>query len=263
MLESRQSKPMLPTATDVFDAFEVFRPAVSIFAAGSVVLGWGHGTSDIDLYVVLPEPIAAVPGAYTRTASTTDPIMYIVLAQFGAFRADIEVWTREQVEEVIARFSGPATGYEADRTEQDLLNRLMTGKPLHGESWWREARTRIAESQYSTWLVGRRLGRARSATSAAEQRLDSGDALPAALAAREAFACTVEAVIASGGDYSVNRKWLFRRMQATPVPGLDVDAAWQRLTMRGAEASPASWAEATVAECRRLQAAITPAGGDR
>ncbi|HST47609.1 hypothetical protein [Jatrophihabitans sp.] len=263
MLASRQGTPALPTAADVFAAFEAFRPAVSMFMAGSVILGWGHGTSDIDLYVVLPEASGPIEGAYTRTASTTDPTMYIVLGQFGAFRADIEVWTHEQIHEVIDRFYGPPAARAADRTEQDLLNRLVTGRPLHGDRWWSQARTRITESSYPAWLVGRRLSRARSATDSAARWLDSGSAVPAVLAAREAFTCTVEAVLAAGGDYSVNRKWLYRRMQATPVPGLETDQAWRRLCLEGAEAAPADWTAAVLADCRSLQDGIASRGADR
>ena len=261
MQASRETSPELPTASQVFAEFEIFRPATSVFVAGSVVMGWGHGTSDIDLYVMLPEALDGIDGGYARTASTTDPMMYIVLGQFGAFRADIEVWTVEQVNEIINRFEdlrGPAM---ADRGEQDLLNRLVTGRPLHGEPWWARARDRITSSSYAMWLAGDRRRLAEAAVESARAESARGSALSSLLIAREALARAVEAALTVRGDFSVSRKWLYRRMQSTPLEGIDVDATWRRLCLDDAERSPDRWTATTLALCAQIM--DTPVDGVR
>ena len=136
----------IPTFAQIVAKYPDFAVAECVYAAGSLVQGWGHAASDLDLYLVTEEPL--VPGgeleSFVRHVSTADPVIRIVLGEFGAFRADIELWRAAQIDEIIGRFTGGTPDQEKpelDKSEQDLLYRLVSGRPLHGEEWWAKRRS--------------------------------------------------------------------------------------------------------------------------
>jgi hypothetical protein len=246
-VSSRVDHSSIPDFTEVTKAFPDFAGAVSVFAAGSVILGWGHATSDLDLYVITEDRISISEGleAFDRHVSTADPLIHIVIGELGPYRADIEVWRASQVDEIIGRFADRTPDQEApdlDRTEQDMIYRLASGRPLHGEDWWARRRKAIDESNYGLWLAERRKLFAESFLEDVAGLLAAEDAETALLAAHEAFALSVEAVLAVHGDYTINRKWLYRRLQTVRPPEIGVDDAWKMITMVGASADPAGWA---------------------
>ncbi|MEV7010666.1 hypothetical protein [Streptosporangium sp. NPDC051022] len=261
----RTSGLPLPTFNEIAGKYPVFANALSVYAAGSVVQGWGHANSDLDLYVVTEEPVVVGDEleSFVRHVSTEDPVIRIVLGEFGAFRADIEVWRAEQIDEVIARFDCGTPSQETpelDKAEQDMLYRLASGSPLQGESWWRSRRAAIDESGYGLWLAENRKLIAETFLEDVAGLLISGDHETALLAAHEAFTGAVEAVLAASGDYSINRKWLYRRLLAFPLPEITVDEAWAMLTMRGAHEDTAGWAERTARTTQRLLLAVEAKG---
>jgi hypothetical protein len=247
----------IPTFAEITAKYPALAAAECAYAAGSVVQGWGHAASDLDLYLVTDEPL--VPGgdleSFVRHVSTADPVIRIVLGEFGAFRADIELWRAVQIDEIIGRFAGGTPSQEApelDKSEQDLLYRLVSGSPLHGEGWWAQRREAVLGSGYGLWLAENRKLIAETFLEDVGGLLRSGDRESAVLAAHEAFIGSLEAVFAVHGDYSINRKWLYRRLQSHPPPEIGRDEAWALLTMAGAADDPAGWAEGTARTAQRL-----------
>ena len=247
----------IPTYAEIVAKYPDLAAAECVYAAGSLVLGWGHAASDLDLYVISEEPL--VPGggleSFVRHASTEDPVMRIVIAEFGAYRADIELWRTVQVDEIIGRFAAGVPSQDApelDKSEQDLLYRLVTGRPLHGQEWWASRREAIRRSGYGLWLAENRKLIAETYLEDVGGLLRSGDVDTAVLAAQEAFTGSLEAVFAVHGDYSVNRKWLARRLREYPLPEIGADEAWAVLLMVGAADDPAGWAESTARTAQRL-----------
>ena len=84
----------------------------------------------------------------------------------------------------------------------------------------------------------------------------SGDPHTALLASHEAFVAAIEAVLAVHGDYSINRKWLYRRLQAFILPEISLEDAWAGLTMAGAVDDPRGWAERMARIAQRLVLAV-------
>lgn len=257
LADGRVTGAQIPDFAEITARYPMFAGALSTWAAGSVVQGWGHANSDLDLYVVTDEPIEIDEKleSFERHVSTRDPVIHIVLGEFGPFRADIEVWRQEQIDEIIGRFAGDTPNQEApelDKTEQDLLYRLASGRPLHGEDWWRRRREAITGSKYGLWLAENRKLIAETFLEDVGGLLISDDVQTAVLAAQEAFVGSLEAVLAVHGDYSVNRKWLYRRCVAVQPPEITVEQAWAVLTMDGAGENPRGWAESTARLAQRL-----------
>jgi hypothetical protein len=253
----RQGGYELPDFAEIARKYPAFAGATSVYVTGSIVLGWGHANSDLDLYVVTEEQITPDAGleSFVRHVSTADPVIRIVLGEFGAYRADIEVWRAVQIDEVIGRFSGSTPSQERpelDRTEQDLLYRLVSGRPLHGDQWWRQRRDAINESGYGLWLAENRKLTAETYLEDVGGLLVSNDLETAVLAAHEAFCGALEALLAVHGDYSINRKWLYRRLATYQVPDISTADAWAHVTMTGVQDDPRKWAEQTARLAQKL-----------
>jgi predicted nucleotidyltransferase len=261
LVKRRLETADLPTFDEIVAKHPAFAAAVSIYAAGSVVQGWGHANSDLDLYVITDGQLVVDERleSFERRVSTDDPVIRIVLSEFGPFRADIELWRGVQVDEIIERFTGEGRNQEApelDKSEQDMLYRLASGRPLHGDDWWKQRRTAIGESGYGLWLAENRKLIAETYLEDVGGLLISGDVHTAVLAAQEAFAGALEALLATHGDYSINRKWLYRRLQEFAPTEIGVEEGWARLVMVGAADDPGGWAEATARAAQRLLLAV-------
>jgi hypothetical protein len=255
--EGRLNAPRIPDFPEISGKYPIFKDALSIYAAGSLVQGWAHANSDLDLYVVSEAhiEIGSELESFERHVSTRDPLIHIVLGEFGAFRADIELWRVEQIDEIIGRFSGRTPDQEApelDKSEQDMLYRLASGRPLHGADWWQQRRDALQESSYGLWLAENRKLIAETFLEDVGGLLVSDDPHTALLAAHEAFTGALEAILAVHGDYCVNRKWLYRRMQGVDVPEIALEDAWAFLTMAGASQDPRGWAERAARTAQRL-----------
>lgn len=257
LADGRLQGRALPTFEEVVTKYPAFAGATSVYASGSVVQGWGHANSDLDLYVVTSEPVREFGDleSFERRVSTTDPVIHIVLGEFEAFRADIEMWSESQVDEIIGRFAGASRDQEApnpDKTEQELLHRLTAGQPLTGGDWWASRSKAIHDGCYGLWLAESQKLTAECFLEDAGGLLVSGDHESAAFTAREAFAYAVEALLATYGDYSVARKWLYRRLLAAQPTQISVEEAWRRLTFHGAHDELTVWAEETARLAQRL-----------
>jgi hypothetical protein len=254
---SRLHRAALPDFAEVTGKYPVFAGAICMYAAGSIVQGWGHAASDLDLYVITEDRLTFDDSieAFVRTVSTKDPLINIVIGEFGAYRADIEVWKAEQVDEVIGRFSCDTPSQEApelDKAEQDLLYRLASGLPMHGTQWWETRRQSVRASTYGIWLAENRKLTAESYIEDVGGLLVSRDSHTAVLAAHEAAMLAMEALLATYGDYCINRKWLFRRFAEIQPVELKPDEAWAVMTMEGAGSDPFGWAESAGRLAQRL-----------
>lgn len=260
--ERRLVSVALPTVEDLLRVYPDFGSASCVFVSGSVTQGWGHANSDLDLFVVSRDAITVSDVSvelFEERVSTTDPTVWLAIGEVGQFRADIELWREEQVDELIGRFAGSAPGQEGaelGRTEKELLYRISVGKPLMGEQQFSSWRDAIRTSTFGIWLAENRKLSAEGMLEDVSGMLQSGDSESAALAAREAFVGGLEALLAVYGDYSSSRKWLYRRLVAANPTEVSVADGWAALTMAGAAEDPAGWARRTAALAQRLLVAI-------
>jgi predicted nucleotidyltransferase len=261
--EQRLGDHKIPSYDEITANYPAFENAVTVFVAGSVVQGWSHANSDLDLYIVTNERTTAGDlETFERRVSTSDPVIRIALGEFGAYRADIELWRAIQIDEIIGRFAGSTPSQEApelDKTEQDLLFRLASGTPLHGDEWWRERREALSKSCYGSWMAENRKLIAETFLEDTAGLLISGDYHTAVLTAREAIVLSLEAVFAIHGDYSVSRKWLYRRLQALPLAEITIEQAWEGIAMIGATDDLGGWAKKTAHTAQALLRAVEEA----
>src|SRR5205807_1773478 len=67
--------------------------AVCVFVSGSLVAGWGHGTSDVDLYVVSTEPAQVAAAAELELGLSGQAVPVVSATGPGGLRYDVEHWT--------------------------------------------------------------------------------------------------------------------------------------------------------------------------
>ena len=238
-----------------------FANAICAYASGSVIQGWGHANSDLDLFMVTDEKFLVDDSLefFERHVTTADPVMHIVLGEFGAYRADIEVWRACQIDEIIGRFAAGLPSQDApevEKAEQDMLYRLASARPLHGAAWWSARREALLDSRYGLWLAENRKLIAETFLEDVGGLLISGDNLTATFAAFQAFLGALEALLALYGDYTVNRKWLHRRLETYQPKEVSLPEARAALLMAGAAEDPGGWAERTARSAQRMLLAV-------
>jgi hypothetical protein len=250
-LQRRRLADQAPSAGELFSTYPAFADAVCVFISGSVTRGWTHAKSDLDVFVVSKESLEVDPQVleiFEQRISTLDPVIRVAIGEIGQFRADIELWREMQIDELIRRFAVGVPGQDIpslDRTEKELIYRLTSGVPLSGDIWWAQRRGAILTSSYGLWLSENCKLAAEGMLEDVSGMLESGDAESAALAAREGFCGSLEALLAVYGDYSSSRKWLFRRIQDVRPSEVTVEEAWETIAMSSAATDPASWAKRT------------------
>ncbi|MEU9047979.1 MULTISPECIES: hypothetical protein [unclassified Kitasatospora] len=257
LLKGRLAELQLPTAADVHAKYPAFADATSVFVSGSLIWGWAHANSDLDLYVISKEPFVAGPGMETfeRHISTADPLIWITLGEFGPFRTDIEIWREEQVDEIIGRFANGVPNQEMPEigmSEHDMLHRLASGAPIAGDDWFNSRRDAIRASSFSAWLAEAKKLDAEGFLEDVAGLLASNDEHAAVIAAREAFNRSLAGLLALYGEYGVSPKWMFKRVLAAQPTEISKDEAWELLTMKGCHEAPAKWAEHAAAVATRL-----------
>jgi hypothetical protein len=241
----------LPLLSELLATWPLLNDMSMIFLSGSVVQGWGHANSDLDYYVFsdeYTEPDRSVMETAKRSVGTSDPYIHIGVGQVGSYRADVEFWTLGQVQELVRAFEKNAQDYEAPeigRTEQDMLYRLSIGRPLRGHETFNELRDNLLSGYYRHYVATARKMGAESTAEDVAGLLESGDDRAAAIAAQLGLLAATEAALAVHGDWSVNRKWLARRI---PILAAHVDETvlWEALAMRDAHVDPRGYAERTL-----------------
>ncbi|MGE7385274.1 hypothetical protein ACQKM2_07265 [Streptomyces sp. NPDC004126] len=260
-VKDRTSDVVLPTFDEIVSKYPTFAGATSTFASGSVIQGWAHANSDLDMYVVTEDAVTVDDSFefFERSVSCEVPAIKIVIGQFDAFRSDIELWRTSQIDEIIGRYAGKTPSQDAPelgKREQDILYRLSVGKPIQGEAWWTERKAAIHASCYGNWMAENRKLIAETYLEDAGGLLISGDHETAVLAVYEAFTGSVEALLALYGDYCVNRKWLQRRVVDFAPAEITAAEAWSLFSMQGLHESPEAWVRNAARVSQRLLAAV-------
>jgi len=254
----------LPTFDDVLALWPGFADAQFAFVGGSVTEGWAHSKSDLDVYVVADSPIhpdTRILEVAHRQVDLPSPDIYICIGQVAQFRADIELWTIDQLEQLASIFDSGTPSQEVagvGGAERDLIYRLTSGTPLTGADFWRQWRSRFLSGHYRQYLAASKQLVAEGLAEDVAGMLDSGDVRSAALAAFNGAATAIEGVLASRGDFCVNRKWLSRRLERLDdlVPP---DTLWSALSMRDATTDPGRYAASALELTQSLIAIIEDA----
>jgi hypothetical protein len=186
------------------------------FLGGSLAVGLGHATSDIDLYVVgagLPEG--------ELTYQHDGLWVHVNPLRAGMARELVELGTRYR-----------ATGMDrsqlaADPKTLNALVRLATGWRLLASDDWARALESFSQDTVRRILIARNANVFAAYAEDADGALRVGDLLTAATASRLALEAGCEAALASAGDLYVGPKFLFRRLARTPVTAPWCDHVWR------------------------------------
>jgi hypothetical protein len=249
---------------DELDALGLLAPvanALCVFVSGSILAGWGHANSDLDLYVVHDEDIELETPTELRLALAR-PRVPIVIAFAGRLRIDAEYWHAEQIDEILAKVApetmtgSTAAGADLSSPELDFLYRLGIAKALAGEEWLERARAELAGSAVKAVAATSYFNLADSYIEDSAGLLSTGDLHSAFLAARLALGSTVDGLVAYYGELSPSVKWRARKMRAAEPRELSFERYWELETARGADKAVDEWIRDLVATCQQIMASV-------
>ncbi len=206
------------------------------FLGGSLAVGLGHATSDIDLYVV-------GPGLPDREMSYQHDGVWVHVNPLAAAK----------VRDLVALATDyRATGMDRSQLAADVktlnaLVRLATGWRLHANPDWAELLDTMDRGVVRQVLAARHANVFAAYAEDACGALSTGDPLTAVTASQLALESAAEATLAASDDVYLGPKFLFRRLARNPVTAAWSKRIWE-LTHQ--ELNPASRAavEATVEE---------------
>jgi hypothetical protein len=231
---------------------------IAVFAAGSVVRGWGNAGSDQDFYVIGREPwppspsqtftVALDPGTFAGETTFVDRQQW-----------DLKYLTDGQIDQLLDKVTWAA--YDANPNspdmitgrEVDILERLQFAQPVSGEDWLRRRRKQLRDSAIHSMVAARALHIADMFLEDALGQIQSDDNESAVLSAQTAFGHVVDALLASHGQIGRIAKWRARRFREASPEVLSFEEYWRIETMRDLDISaPAAWVEDVVLLCRRI-----------
>lgn len=230
----------------------------AVYLAGSLVRGWGNAMSDVDVYVVVPEPWQGEVSNTTHVSVAPGSVPVHAFDHDGR-RWDVEYWLDAQVDELLDAVSWDS--FESGRRTADTITpheiafaqRLGFSLVVEGDDWVRRRAGEFDASAIKAMIATNALYELDLLTEDAVGMLESGDVDSAVLATRLAFGWAIEALLASLGEFNEQPKWRARRMKAVAPPVLGFDDYWAIETMRDyTPADPRAWVERVLRTCQDI-----------
>jgi hypothetical protein len=230
--------------------------AVCVFVSGSLVAGWGHAASDVDLYIVTDLPVTVEPTALLDLKLSPAAIPIVTAYESGQ-RYDVEYWTTGQVGTMLDAVTpaGDLTSRHPRLSpgDVDCFYRISVGVALTGAPWLRRAQERLAASALPRFLAADEFGAVDSYVEDAVGLIEVGDRESAVLAARRAFGHAVDGYLAARGSLSPKEKWRYRKLTELPDGPLGPDEYWSLETMRDLDPEdPRPWIMRVIEVCNSL-----------
>ncbi|POX58222.1 hypothetical protein C3492_39260 [Streptomyces sp. Ru62] len=230
-----------------------------VYAAGSLVRGWGNETSDLDLYVVTDAPFPADDAVDFHPVALVPDRIPVAVPTLGDRRGDVEYWLTGQYAQLMEKISWESYRSERDvgatvsQFERDCLVKLGHALALDGADWLAEQQSRLRASAFARTIAARSLDLADTFAEDALGQLGSGDAESALLTAKLAFGYAVDALLAQHGEIGTTAKWRSRKYRAAAPVVLPFERYWEIETMRDYDpAEPGRWIEDVIGWVRRI-----------
>lgn len=231
--------------------------AKSVFVSGSVVRGWGHAQSDLDLYVVCDRAVDSNQMIRFRDEypHLTEPKVPVAVDWLDGVKLDVEIWQQNQITELVQLMGQePSTVNWALLVPEryfDTVYRISIAIPLMGDEWLKEAQYNISSGAIATLAAHRALDEADAYLEDAVGFLQSDQDHQAVMAAHIAYGRVVDAIVALAGEYQPGVKWRPQRVKSVGSP--DFDEYWKIQTLSElSELGPIEWALRTVHIARRM-----------
>ncbi|MFI5783087.1 hypothetical protein [Nocardia sp. NPDC051570] len=186
------------------------------FLGGSLAVGLGHGTSDVDVYVV---------GDGLPTGE--------IVHTYDGIQVHVNPMTADKVRRLLdlgTRFRATGADREQVGIEWMTLNaliRLATGIPLRIGEEWRQALSAFDFDVVRRILIVRNGNICAAMAEDAFGALEIGDLLTATTAAAMALEAAGEATLAAAGDVYFGPKFHYRRLARTAATAPWLDHLWQ------------------------------------
>lgn len=246
----------LPMAGEVCTRIPLPEHMVCMYLSGSLIDGWSHERSDLDVYVITSgdEPFETGAAEYFPV---TPPRVPKHQDYVDAMRWDVEYWTERQVDDVLDKVASPETaaGVTAPFSykDADFLYRLLCSAALSGEVWLEQKKDDVRRSRFRELLVARLAKDAGRFLEDVDGLLTSGDFASAVLAAREGYAHAVDAAVAASGEFAPSAKWRARKVERAARSDLPFAEYWSIETMAGFDCDdPAPWVRRASAAAEAL-----------
>jgi hypothetical protein len=233
---------------------------VCVFASGSLVAGWGHTASDVDLYVVTAAPPEITPTLYMDLGLSKQPLPVVTAFGPDGVPYDVEYWTTAQAGELLdavrsADGHGPGHPLSIRISYQDVdwFFRLSIGVALTGSDWLSAAKRRLMDSGLPLLLASREFYEADGFIEDALGLVEVGDGHSAVLAAHRALGHVVDGYLYARGSFSPGVKWRYRKLAMLPDSPLPLQAYWSLETMQGLDPDDVRpWVEEVTSVCQSL-----------
>ncbi|MBK3571228.1 MULTISPECIES: hypothetical protein [unclassified Streptomyces] len=233
----------------------------AVYISGSIARGWGHATSDLDVYVISDEPWTGEITTKVPVALEPDIVPMAVIYVDG-MRWTIEYWLDGQIDQLIDKVAwdpGAGSPKSADlitspiQKELNILERMSYAVVLSGTDWVEERRRRIAASGMRSLAASTLLNVLDTYLEDVAGLLESGDVESALLSARLAFHNAVDALLAHHGEVGRDGKWQAKRVRLVDSKVLPFDLYWRLETLQGFDVdNPVPWIESVVDLCRQI-----------
>jgi hypothetical protein len=230
-----------------------FREAAAVFVSGSLVAGFGHANSDVDVYVCFASAEDRAD-ALAAAQTTAEPDSGTPMSVFYAddVRWDVEYHLAEEIEALLGMIERPSEPSQVilSDSEIDLLYRISVAKRISGTELLESWQQRIEESKLRDILSSRYFAVVDAAVEDALGLLEVGDVSTAAYCARNAFEQGTAAVLASTGRYCPSAKWRIAQLRKSPAGSITAEEYLDIVEMRGFDGP--EWVERVVDRTRDL-----------
>jgi hypothetical protein len=226
-------EPRVPTAPDlsfggILGRFPGLAKADAVCWSGSTAAGWGNALSDVDLFAFSDQELELPVDETMETWPSSDKTgvqWHNWMGRYGDVCVDLEVWPTAALATVLAPYLGPDEPEFCGLSDelQDFIYRLSIAVPLSNNAYFERMRDLIDRSSYR-----RSLGRsiktfAENQLTDVAGQLESEDVRTARFSATLAAYTAADHCLVLAADLCRGRKWLLRRLEATPACGITVD----------------------------------------
>lgn len=190
-----------------------------VYAAGSLMEGFGNSTSDIDIYVIcdkayLDKPACKLSSSESLIRTENNLIRNVI--QDGV-RFDFEYWSWEDFNEIIRKLNGldfKTEGYitRLSDDEYDLLHRLKYAKPLVNEEKFYMLYDSIVFENLRFYQVVVQSEKYSSFLEDLQGASSSGDYGSTFIMVRRLIDLVVTSYLAVNGETNPNLKWMYRKL---------------------------------------------------
>jgi hypothetical protein len=149
----------IPSAEEIAEHVPVFRRSTAVFLSGSLVAGFGHANSDVDVYVVFATAAEIAKAAADAKAAVGPEGGAVAGFYVGDVRWDMELVAAPDVETLLGRVEDvdEVDQFPISDGEIDLLYRISVGAAIRGVELVEAWQERLGASRFGEILVSRYL----------------------------------------------------------------------------------------------------------